>query len=286
MATRYGEQKQNAIGPGGYTLALPAGDYTVTFDGPGLDEAVTRTATIGDENVKLDLILQGEGAPPGPSDALDALTLIREGGEVRGDGEANAFAEVAGDQRVYAGSGLDWFVASGEVSDYFRSVGENCFNGNCTTQLTLQGPEGVNRLYAVERVRFDDGILAFDRDGTAGDVYRLYQAAFDREPDAPGLGFWIRTMDAGETDIASMSAEFIASPEFESSYGADISDVEFIELLYANVLDRAPDGDGQAWWQDRLAGDLEREDVLAEFAASPENRNQVADEIDRGIWYV
>ena len=271
---------------GGYALALPAGDYTVTFDGPGFEEAATRTASIGNANVKLDIIREGNGGASGPTDVLDALTVVRQGGEVRGDADANAFGEVDGDQRVLAGGGLDWFVAEGHVSDYFRSTGENCFNGVCTPQVTLQGDNAVNTLYAVERVRFDDGVLAFDRDGTAGDVYRLYQAAFDRKPDAPGLGFWIRTMDVGDTDIASMSANFIASPEFGSSYGTDVSDEGFIELLYANVLDRAPDDPGQAYWQERLAGDFEWPDVLAHFADSPENRDQVADEIWDGIWYV
>ena len=33
--------------------------------------------------------------------------------------------------------------------------------------------------------------LALDINGTAGQVYRLYQAAFDRKPDLVGLGYWI-----------------------------------------------------------------------------------------------
>ncbi|MEO1538162.1 MAG: CAP domain-containing protein [Pseudomonadota bacterium] len=44
---------------GGYTLALPPGDYRVVFEGGGLDAAYETGVTIGDENVKLDIIDDG-----------------------------------------------------------------------------------------------------------------------------------------------------------------------------------------------------------------------------------
>ena len=50
---------------GGYALALAPGDYTVAFEGGDLDGVVTRTATISDENVKLDVF---------ESDAVAATT--------------------------------------------------------------------------------------------------------------------------------------------------------------------------------------------------------------------
>ena len=40
---------------GGYQIALPTGDYTVTFSGGGLAASVTKAAKIGSANVKLDL---------------------------------------------------------------------------------------------------------------------------------------------------------------------------------------------------------------------------------------
>jgi len=41
---------------GGYSLALPRGTYEVLFEGGGLDAPLTRTVTIRDENVKLDVV--------------------------------------------------------------------------------------------------------------------------------------------------------------------------------------------------------------------------------------
>jgi len=47
---------------GGYTLELPPGTYTVTFEGGDMDMPYQTTVTIGDENVKLDVTDPGSGA--------------------------------------------------------------------------------------------------------------------------------------------------------------------------------------------------------------------------------
>jgi len=69
---------------GGYTLALPPGSYRVTFEGGGLRNAYESRVTIGEDNVKLDLIEDAQGAvaqtsaatpPPEASDTLAALAL-------------------------------------------------------------------------------------------------------------------------------------------------------------------------------------------------------------------
>jgi hypothetical protein len=45
----------------------------------------------------------------------------------------------------------------------------------------------VDQLSGVERIAFSDATIALDIAGTAGQVYRIYQAAFSRTPDKPGL---------------------------------------------------------------------------------------------------
>ncbi|CAN0591202.1 unnamed protein product, partial [Ectocarpus sp. 12 AP-2014] len=47
---------------GGYTLALPAGTYNVVFEGGDLDAPYETEVTIGNENVKLDVLDQGGDA--------------------------------------------------------------------------------------------------------------------------------------------------------------------------------------------------------------------------------
>jgi len=135
-----------------------------------------------------------------------------------------------------------------------------------------------------DRVAFGDVTLAFDTDGIAGQAYRLYKAAFDRQPDSEGLGFWVKTLDAG-VSLTWVAQRFIDSPEFEGMYGANASDERFIELLYANVLDREPDQSGYDYWLDVMSQGLSQADVLTYFSESPENVKNVAPLIEDGIQY-
>lgn len=97
---------------------------------------------------------------------------------------------------------------------------------------------------------------------------RLYQAYFDRAPDAAGLEFW-RDQRAGGRNLDSVSDEFVRSPEFVETYGA-LDDDAFVELVYRNVLDRAPDAGGKAFWLDQLASGRTRGSLMTLFSESPE----------------
>ena len=66
-----------------------------------------------------------------------------------------------------------------------------------------------------------------------------------------------------------MSAAFATSPEFGQAYGA-LDDEAFVDLVYANVLDRAPDAGGRAFWLDQLARGRTRGSLMALFSDSPE----------------
>lgn len=142
--------------------------------------------------------------------------------------------------------------------------------------------DGKQQLVGVERVWFEDLHLAFDLDGNAGQAYRLYEAAFDRIPDAAGLGFWIAQRDAG-ADLRDVAAAFIAAPEFILRFAAPPSDNVFLEALYQNVLGRAPDATGREFWTDRLAAGGDRSDVLVGFSESAENKANVIGAIAEGI---
>ena len=131
--------------------------------------------------------------------------------------------------------------------------------------------------------------VSFDVSGTAGQAYRIYRAAFDRDPminDTAGLGYWIAQMDAGMS-MTEVAARFIDSTEFRSLYGATPTNGEFLTKVYNNVLDRDPDSDGYAWWTDQLANNPEKtwQKVLADFSESAENQANVAGLIGNGITY-
>lgn len=97
---------------------------------------------------------------------------------------------------------------------------------------------------------------------------RLYEAYFDRAPDAGGLTFW-REQRAGGRSLDSVSDEFARSPEFVETYG-DLGDEAFVDLVYENVLDRVPDAGGRAFWLDQLANGRTRGSLMTLFSESPE----------------
>lgn len=114
---------------------------------------------------------------------------------------------------------------------------------------------------------------AFDagRDATqwSDDVYRLYRAIFDRAPDDGGFAGWIDSLASGRSAFGEVISAFMASAEFQATYGAT-TDVQFVTLLYQNVLKRPPDGGGLGGWLDHLDGGMSREEVVGHFMASPE----------------
>lgn len=122
-------------------------------------------------------------------------------------------------------------------------------------------------------------------DSLASKAYSLYFAAFDRAPDTAGLGYWISKLGAGMS-LHDVSANFVYSAEFKTRYGQDISDETFVNLLYTNVLYRAPDQGGFEYWTDILdTHRMDRAGVLEYFSQSPENLGNIAPVIAEGIKY-
>ena len=105
--------------------------------------------------------------------------------------------------------------------------------------------------------------------GAIAPVTRLYFAYFNRIPDKPGLDYWIGQYRAG-MPIGSISQAFAASPEFIATYGS-LDNNAFVTLVYNNVLGRAPDAVGFAYWTGQLTGGLmTRGQVMVGFSESPE----------------
>jgi hypothetical protein len=198
-----------------------------------------------------------------------------------GGAGSNVFAPGAGDHTIDGQGGFDTVSYQGLRADFTLAQGPDGFS--VTGKL---GANGHDALVNVERIQFSDVTVALDIDGAAGKAYRLYQAAFDRVPDQGGLGFWIHALDKGIT-LDQVAAAFATSKEFVDLYGAQSSNAQFVDLLYKNVLHRAPEGGGYDFWLDALANKhVPREVVLDYFSESPENQAQVIGSIQDGITFV
>ncbi|MDW7565027.1 MAG: DUF4214 domain-containing protein [Nitrosomonadaceae bacterium] len=190
------------------------------------------------------------------------------------------FNTLSGSDTIDGGTGTDTVIYDGKRSDHTVSKVGGAWHSS--------GPKGLSgdfdTLTNVERLSFTDGTLGLDTvSGSSGVMYRLYKAAFDRVPDAPGLGHNIRLMDGGLT-LAQMSDAFVVSAEFTNTYGA-LSNAQFINQLYLNVLDRTPDAPGLAWNVNLLNTTHKRHEMLSGFSESAENQAAVIGQIQDGIWF-
>lgn len=193
-----------------------------------------------------------------------------------GDARANLFKPGAGENAYDGMGGLDVAQYAGARANY--TVKKEVFGYSVTDKAGER-----DTLVNIERVQFGDKWLALDVNGVAGQVYRIYQAAFDRVPDAGGFAYWLDAMDKGYT-LNQVANFFMGNKEFIDMYMADPSDANFINQLYAHVLHRAPDAAGQKWWIDNIHA-ASRAEVLAMFTESPENQAQVIGVIQNGIEY-
>ncbi len=107
-----------------------------------------------------------------------------------------------------------------------------------------------------------------------GQVFRLYGATLNRAPDAAGFEGWTNALAGGQS-VAGIAAGFVASAEFQAVYGA-LNNTQFVALLYANVLRRAPDAAGLNAWINQLAGGAARAAVVNGFSESAEYQGATA----------
>jgi hypothetical protein len=184
-----------------------------------------------------------------------------------------------GDDLLDGGAGIDTAVFRGARSDYKVA---QLADGSMRV-AGIQGG-GDTLMVSIERIKFSDKWLALDVNGTAGQVYRLYQAAFDRVPDAGGFSFWLDAADSHGVTLNQMAGLFLGDKEANLMYMADPSDEYFLTQLYAHVLHRKPDQAGLDWWLSNIRASS-RAEVLAMFTESTENQAQVIGTIQNGIEY-
>ncbi|MQA23349.1 DUF4214 domain-containing protein [Rugamonas rivuli] len=181
---------------------------------------------------------------------------------------------------IHGRAGTDTVIYAGNAGNY------DILQRNGHAEIKpVNGSGGTDILDGVERLLFDDKTVALDIDGVGGKAYRLYQAAFNRAPDESGLGYWIANMDKG-LSLQATAGFFIGSEEFGRRYGANLSDADFVTQLYNNVLHRAPDAGGHAYWLHDLQIGVPRANVLANFSESPENQAALVQVIGNGFSYL
>lgn len=246
-------------GAGADTLVSGAGDDTV--DGQAGDDVIRLGAGVKQVAGGADhdtLVLENmTRAQATITQTVEGLRLTGPGLEVTASGfETLQFV----DQSVAV---ADLFGGGAGGTPVTGTSGADLLLGDGTEGHSLTGFGG-------DDVLLGDGRGLYGTEVSA-QVYRMYAAVLGREPNPGGHQAWVGVLASGARDLSKVSAGFVASPEFQQTYGA-LDDTEFVTLLYNNVLNRAPDAGGLSSWLGNLAGGMTRERVVLHFAESGEHR--------------
>lgn len=105
------------------------------------------------------------------------------------------------------------------------------------------------------------------RDSVKAFVSRLYTEILGRDPDPSGLSAWTNVLKNKTEQGAKVAQGFIDSAEFKKR---QLSDEDYITILYHTFLDRDPDSSGMNAWKAVLDSGLSRLHVFKGFAESAE----------------
>ncbi len=239
-------------GGGGHdTLIGGSGSDTFVF-GPhdGVDTITDFQAAAGGDVV----LLSGISGVSSYADVLSHLSQVGSNSVLNfGVGETLTFQHVSSSNLTSADFQFQAAAPPAQITDIviqhgvYTAIINDTF-ANATIEITTAGivvttTSGFDGVTNAERLQFTDTVVAFDVSGTAGFAYRLYQAAFDRTPDEGGLKFQYAFAGRRLDQYADERA-FVASTEFQNTYGANSSNEQFVSALYSNVLDRTPDQAG------------------------------------------
>ena len=276
---------------GDFALELPAGTYTVTFDG-----RMAREITVTSVNVKTDLILSGEGRMPVQevrgtagddvvrgSDADEDLFGLAGDDVVYGYGGFDILYGGDGWDDLYGGSGDDILIGglgddymdggagfdAVDIGDFREAVTFGAYvGGDGRTVYTVESVEGYDAGVDIETLLLFDGAQHGASYSHIMQVARLYEVALGRDAEAYGLNSWTDALDGG-AELVALANAFLGSDEFLNRYGS-LGNNEFIAQLYRNALNREPDRDGLDYWNGRLNAGESRAQVLVGFSESPE----------------
>ena len=147
---------------------------------------------------------------------------------------------------------------------------------------------GIDLAIDYNRLEFDDGTLRLDvgANGYAGNIYRMYSSALDRVPDDYGLSNQIFSVESQGGSLYDVASSILASPEFVSKYGSNLTDEQLVSIFYQNTFSRLPtENELDLYYRPSFAnGSLDAEMALVNFVKAPEVISSQYEIIQNGIW--
>lgn len=247
-----------------------------------------------------------------------ADVLLGQGGndELQGDDGNDFLSGGSGADRLFGDDGNDVLLGGADTDDLQGDDGNDWLNPGSGSAERIAGGDGIDTLVrdvpvrlapgffpglnaasanlsiaaisGIEAYEFVDGRYTRDPQDLAAQAYRLYEAAFNRVPDAHGLSFQLEALvdgalgRPGGATLAQVAQGFVGSDEFRNTYGA-LNDGAFVAQLYRNVLNREGSAGEIAFYVGNLPS-IGRGGVLQSFSESPENTGNTRAAIVNGLW--
>ncbi|MDD1649458.1 MAG: FG-GAP-like repeat-containing protein [Methylococcaceae bacterium] len=198
----YGRLYQTSAGLQWVGPAMEKSDHSLL-----LNRMVTTTAYIG---------------RPG-DDAAESLT---------GNNNRNYFVGGGGNDTIDGAGGIDFATYTSHSGNYQILVKEN----SILEISARSGGEGIDSLLNIERLKFSDGMMAFDLTGNAGIVVKILGAVFGAAATQVReyVGIGLHYADGG------MSYEALVQLAIDARLGANVSHSAVVDLLYTNVVGMPP----------------------------------------------
>lgn len=122
-------------------------------------------------------------------------------------------------------------------------------------------------MFLVSMVLLPQLLYADAKSDISAFVTRFYTTCLNRQPDAGGLNSWVSGLLTGRLTGAQVADGFIFSDELLSK---NLSDNEFLNILYLAFFNRQPDAAGLSNWINAIARGANRRYVLNGFVNSTE----------------
>lgn len=197
---------------------------------------------------------------------LVALGLQNRGISIRNSGDNSRYPD---------GSLADYYavIKHSKTSGFPGVIVEHAYVSNASDAAFLKSESNLQALGIADAT----GIAQYlglsktsrevNREKVEAFVRRLYQKCFDREPDELGLNDWVDKICSFESDGTSVAYGFFFSQEM---LNRNLSNSEYIEILYNVFLDRASDAAGKSDWEYKLDNGASRYGVFMGFSNSIE----------------
>ena len=233
---------------------------------------VTRTLVVGTSEFGRRVKDNGSGTDHGVANSLFAM-----GHQVNGGihGQMPSLVNLDGDKNLKTTVGFPHFY--GNILNTWLRADSAQILGRDHGNLGFLNPPGK----PLPGKKAPVVVSSEDRVARRAAISRLYLAFFGTLPDDEGMRFWSGQVISGSRNLGSISQALAQSDQFAKQYGR-LSNRQFVELAYSNVLDRAPDTRGLNHWLGVLNGGGYRGAVMVSFSESAEFKRRTA----KQTWWI